>query len=64
MIDPTLTIVADNEMLADMSTYTVALDEKIIGKFLIWNTNSITTNTTTIDLQDPITYGTTPIFTE
>jgi hypothetical protein len=51
-------------MLADMSSYTVTFNGKTIGKFLIWSTNSITMNSAAIDLQDPITYGKTSIFTE
>lgn len=64
MIDPRLTISADNEMIADMSSYTLTMNSKIIGKIMIWNNDNITTNTANIDIQDPITYGQTPIFSE
>ena len=63
-MDPALTITADNEMLADMSTYTIALNGKTIGKLMIWSNDSVTANAANIDLQDPITYGKTNIFTE
>lgn len=63
-IDPMLTITTDGETLADMSIYTMVFNDKTIGKLLIWNTTDITANATAIDLQDPITYGKTPIFTE
>ncbi|MEI6774306.1 MAG: hypothetical protein WCL18_06000 [bacterium] len=47
-----------------MSTYTMTFNEKIIGKLMIWNNNTITTNIANIDIQDPITYGQTAIFSE
>ena len=63
-MNPALTITADNEMLADMSTYTIALNGKNIGKLMIWSNDSVTANTANIDLQNPLTYGKTNIFTE
>jgi hypothetical protein len=59
-----LTITADNETLGDMSTYTMTLNDKTIGKFMIWSNNDITANRANIDVQDPITYGITNIFSE
>lgn len=63
-IDPRLTITADNETLADMSTYTMTMNGKTIGKCMLWSNDTITTNIANIDIQDPITYGQTPIFSE
>jgi hypothetical protein len=37
---------------------------KNIGKIMIRSNNSITSDTANIDIQDPMTYGQTPIFTE
>jgi hypothetical protein len=47
-----------------MSTYTIALNDKTIGKLMIWNKGMITDNTDNINIQDPISYGQTPIFSE
>ncbi|MEI7918874.1 MAG: hypothetical protein WCH65_01305 [bacterium] len=63
-IDPSIAITSDNEMLNDIATYTITFNKKNIGKLLIWNNDSITTTPENIQLQDPIAYGTTKIFTE
>lgn len=63
-INPNIIITADNETLADMYTYTITLDSKTIGKMMIWSNDSITANTANINIQDPITYGKTSIFSE
>lgn len=47
-----------------MSSYTMTLNEKTIGKLMLWSNDSVTANAAHIDLQDPITYGKTAIFTE
>lgn len=62
-IDTRLTITADNETLGGMSTYTMTFNDKTIGKLMLWNTTA-TVNTNSVDIQDPITYGTTNIFSE
>lgn len=49
-------------MLADMGTYTMAFNGKTIGKIMIWNATPI--SKANVELQNPITYGTTDIFTE
>ena len=63
-IDPAISIIADNEIVADMATYTITLNEKIIGKMMIWNNEIVTDNKDNIDIQDPIVYGQTKIFSE
>ena len=63
-IDANISIVADNEMIGDMSRYTITFNGKTIGKLLIRNNDGITTNTANIDIQDPITYAKTSIFSE
>ena len=63
-IDTRLTITTDNETLADMSTYIMTFNGKNIGKLMIWNNTTDTTNPANIDIQDPITYGQTTIFSE
>jgi len=57
-------IIADNETLNDMSTYTMTINEKTIGKLIIRNKGIITDNTNNIDIKDPISYGQTTIFSE
>lgn len=47
-----------------MSTYTIELNGKTLGKIMIWKNDTITDNTANIDIQDPISYGKTSIFTE
>jgi hypothetical protein len=47
-----------------MGTYTMTFNDKIIGKLMLWNDDIITTNIGNIDIQDPITYGQTAIFSE
>jgi hypothetical protein len=51
-------------MLADMSTYTMTLNGKTIGKLMIRNNDGIITEDANIDIQDPITYGKIAIFSE
>jgi hypothetical protein len=63
-MDPALSITADNEMLTDMSTYTMTLNGKTIGKLMLRSNDSVTANTDNINIQDPITYGKTSIFSE
>ena len=63
-IDPNIQILANNETLNDMSTYTMTFQGKNIGKILIWNNNDITLDAANIDLQDSLTYGTTKIFSQ
>ncbi|MCX6825442.1 MAG: VCBS repeat-containing protein [candidate division SR1 bacterium] len=63
-IDPNITIIADNEILGDMSIYTIRFNGTTIGKFMLWNNGNITSDKTHINLQDPATYGMTNIFSE
>ena len=42
----------------------MTLNGKTIGKLMIWNNTTNTTNPANIDIQDPITYGQTAIFSE
>ncbi|MEI6672321.1 MAG: hypothetical protein WCL02_02945 [bacterium] len=46
-----------------MSTYMMTFNDKTIGKLMVWNATA-TVNNNSIDIQDPITYGTTNIFSE
>lgn len=63
-IDSRVAIVADNEMIADMNTYTITINQKTIGKIMIWSDDIVTAHTENIDIQDPNTYGQTSIFSE
>jgi len=63
-IDPSITIIADNETLADMNTYTITYNAKTIGKLMLRSMDNITANTANVDVLDPITYGQTTIFSE
>lgn len=63
-MDPAIIITADDETIADMSVYTITYNEKVIGKLMIRNKDDITANAANIDLQDPITYGKTTVFSE
>ena len=51
-------------MLVDMSTYTVTFNGKTIGKMMLRSNDDITANPSNINLSDPMTYGTTDIFSE
>lgn len=42
----------------------MTMNGKTIGKCMLWSNDTITTNIANIDIQDPITYGQTPIFSE
>lgn len=63
-INPRLTITADNEIIEDMNTYTVTIQGKKIGKLIIRTINNNIIDKINTDLQDPVTYGKTTIFSE
>lgn len=64
MMDTRLSIQADNEMIDDMSTYTMTFDGKHIGTMLVWNNESIAGESANIELLDPVTYGKTSAFSQ
>lgn len=61
-MDPSITIETDTKTIEDMSTYTVSLNGKTIGRLMLWNNNGIVTEA--IDIIDPIIYGKTATFSE
>lgn len=61
-MDPSITIETDTKTIEDMSTYTVSLNGKTIGRLMLWNNNGIVTEA--IDIIDPIIYGKTAAFSE
>ncbi len=63
-IHPSTIITADNEKIGDINTYTMTFNGKNIGKLLIWNNDTIAENWPNIDIQDPIIYGKTSVFSE
>ncbi len=63
-IDQSVTLNASEETLEGMSIYTLAMDDKILGKIMVRTKGSIIENKDTIDILDPITYGQTKVFSE
>ena len=47
-----------------MSTYTLVINDKKIGKIMIRSNDDVTADSANINVQDPINYGTTEIFSE
>jgi hypothetical protein len=63
-INPETIITADNEMIEDMYSYTIAYKDKKIGTLMIRSEDDITTDLTNMTVLDPVNYGETDIFSE
>ena len=61
-MDPSIAITMNTENIDGLSTYTVTLNGKTIGKMIIWNNEDFTAEA--VNIIDPLLYGKTVAFSE